>query len=729
MPKKLKGILILIFAGILLSIPSFAIASEDLSIQDLVLADLSIRNYLNNVSVSLFEGKDDRNLISINQDHHWLPASTVKTFAAMYAFKKISQHELDPSSPYQIESVNVVPTELETPDLPILTAGQYVPLDRLIKQMITQSDNTAFNVMLDILGRKNITNYIHSIGLTHSAVGSKLNLDETQEQSEFDVAGYGINTTTAEDYSKAFVLIKDRKIPGANELYSIFKSQRINNMIPLFLPKTVTVAHKPGDLDPLFHDGGIVSSGKNSYVISIFTNLGDPGIVAHISHLIYTKDLSLVGSKIRKNISELPNNYIDPLLLSQAPSNVLGAATQNSEPFPITASDLGIKASDLLTSSPKQHSLPSIPSNSPLFFAQPLLQVIQEGLNPTQSLSSSLTEANILIAQNKIEEATEILKDVEPRLSDLVKSEDMNDPQKQNDVQEISNIRFSLLGQELQKAKDLETKKELIKIIAKGATSEISKIQPVIPKAATSSNLSQKPLLGEVVNITINSVLVRSASGQIIEIPSDSIVKTRSTTESKAKDTKITDIRPGTSIALLGTSDGGKFIPSFVLTKLDRQLIAPQPVNVLKVDTKNKVMVVSENGNPVQVNISSQTIIKGSGTNVSLESIKPGDTLIIRGQKVNAVPNKEAPETEKTDQQQPNQKSGPSSSQTPQTPGSIQQSPSGKSQPQSQGSQPKIIQGTSIQVIEKKQDVKVESPKTPAVSSPKKEKHKGKKER
>ena len=714
MPHKFKGLLSIFFIGILLIFSSkLTFASDDLTISDLVLADLSIRNYLNNVSVSLFEGKNDKNVININQERHWLPASTVKTFAALYAFDQISKGHLDLNSRYKIDSVNVVPTELETPELPELKAGEIVSFNRLIRQMIIQSDNTAFNVMLDILDRKKITDYIHSIGLTHSAVGSKLNLDDRQEQSEFDVPGYGINTTTAEDYSKAFVLIKDRKVADANELYSLFKSQKINNMLPLFLPKTVTIAHKHGDLDPLFHDGGIVSSEKGSYVLSVFTNLGDPGIVAHISHLVYAKDLSLVGSKIQKTISEIPNNDIDPLILSQTTTNVLGATTQNLESFPITASDLGIKADDLLTNLPKQKTLPSIPSSSPLFFAQPILQILQEGIDPVENLNSKLSLANSLIAQNKTNEATEILKDIEPRLLEIVKSENMSEPQKQSEIETISNTRFILLGRELEKTKDFEAKKRLIKIIAKGARSEISEIQPLTPKAAA-SNLSQKPLLGEIIEVRNDAVVVKSAGGQILEIPSDVSLKTRSATETKTKNIKITDLKAGTSVALLGNSSGNKFVPSFALTKLDRQLIAPQPVTVLKVDDKNKIMVVSENGNPVQVNIQSQTIIKGSGTNVYLKSIKEGDVVIIRGQ-----PNKETPGEEGTNPQQPSSKTEPVRPPSPQNPQNIQNGPSSNNQPQIQVPQPKIIQSTSIQVIEKKEDVKTPANPPPAFSSPK----------
>src|SRR5260370_38746935 len=116
-------------------------------------------------------------------------------------------------------------------------------------------------------------------------------------------------------------------------------------MLPLLLTKNVVVAHKHGDLDPLYHDGGIVFGPKNSYVLSIFSNIGDPNLVAQLSELIYTKDFNLVGKSFRhvqKKVS-YQTPPLDPLVAEAKPlsTSVLGAKTQTILTQPITAADLG----------------------------------------------------------------------------------------------------------------------------------------------------------------------------------------------------------------------------------------------------------------------------------------------------------------------------------------------------------------------------------------------------
>jgi beta-lactamase class A len=218
----LFSLIILLFIN---PIHSFAAVPSGPSLSDAVYADLATQHYLDNVSIFYSDGKLN-NDIKVNESRHWLPASTVKTFAAMYAYKLISEHKLSLSDTFRIDEKNDVPTELVTEELPTLLEGDSVSLSRLIRQMITQSDNTAFNVLLDILGRDKITSYIQSLGLAHSNVGSKLNLDTSQTQYEYDIPGYGINTTTADDYARAFTLIKRNKIPGAHDLFMVLKDQK-----------------------------------------------------------------------------------------------------------------------------------------------------------------------------------------------------------------------------------------------------------------------------------------------------------------------------------------------------------------------------------------------------------------------------------------------------------------------------------------------------------------------
>ena len=673
--NKLFIVLICVFLSLFLMAGQvFAGDNITPSLSEAVYADLAVRGYLDNVSISLYDG-NKTDTIGINDNKHWLPASTVKLFAAMYAYKQIADSKLSLYQSIPVESKNVVPTELVTDELPTIQDGDYLTIDRLLKQMITQSDNTAFNVLLDVLGRNEINDYIHSIGLTHTSIGSKLNLDTSQEQYEFDVPGYGINTTTADDYTKAFKLIWQNKISGAKPLLAVLKQQKINYMLPLLLPKDVIVAHKHGDLDPLYHDGGIIIGPKKSYVLSIFSNVGDPNLIAHLSDLIYTRNYKLVGESIQK---ELPmkisdqNPPLDPLLAQATlPPNVLEAKTQILTQQPITAADLGITANDLsLVQTNLQSQTIIIPADSKWHFLIPAFEFLQKAyainnkqrsLIETQSLLLKIAEAKDLSTRGKIQQANANLQDLQDRLSILSKSSDTkNDVQAQINIQKISETRFQTLGNMLKTATGT-TRNELIKEIGQQAKKAIADTLPNIPLATNATNPTQKPLIGEIIDKTNTQVTVKTSGGQEITIPLTNLSITI-----KEKDlltptptisfNKIENLSPtlnptptpkpslasakiGSTIAIVGSSVGNTFTPTFILTNVPKELAAPEPVTVVKVNKNNHTMVISENGIPVQVNVNSQTIIKGKDTSVSFNSITAGDVIIVHGKPLSPVAN------------------------------------------------------------------------------------------
>ncbi|HEX8932485.1 MAG TPA: serine hydrolase [Patescibacteria group bacterium] len=675
----MKKILIagFIFILILISVAPKTWAEDTTipTLSDAVYADLALKGYLDNISVSFYDGKKSED-IKINDTRHWLPASTVKLFVAMYAYKQIADSKLDIHESISIDAKNVVPTEYVSDELPIIQEGDYLTIERLLKQMITQSDNTAYNVLLDVLDRNKINDYVHSLGLTHTSIGSKLNLDTSQEQYEFDVPGYGINTTTAEDYNQAFIMIWRNKIADAKPLFELLKQQKINYMLPLLLPKGVVVAHKHGDLDPLFHDGGIVIGPKNSYALSIFTNAGDPNLVAHISEIIYTRDFSLVGktaqSKIIKNASsEFPP--LDPLLAQgKIESHVLAANTNIISTQPITAADLGITASDLaLTQTTVNLPKIIIPADSYWHGFVNVWQALKVAniFNPKSvakgyidQMRWQIAESKDLLKRGKSTEANILLNDTQNKLAILAKAKTVqNDASIQIALQGVSEARFNILKETLNNTSG-QNRNALIRVIGQQAKNTLSQVQPNLPLATNATNPTQRPLIGEVVDKTDTQIVVKTAGGQQLTIPLDDqtlTVKTKqiapqitpttptpvesgltpstevttTITPTTPEKTSLADVAIGTSLAMVGSSTNGNvFTPIFVLTNVPKELSAPEPVEVVKVNKTNRTMVISENGVPVQVNVGDNTIIKGKDTSINFNEIKSGDVVVVHGE-------------------------------------------------------------------------------------------------
>lgn len=609
------------------------------NLSDAIYADLALKHQLSNVSIFYFDGNTDNN-IDINSKRNWIPASTIKLYVAMYAYDQIAKGKVGLQDLVKIKSQNIVPSEIDTPELPYMKLGQTVTIARLLKQMLTQSDNTAYNTLLDIFDRRDVTKYVQDLGLANSSVRSKLNVDDQQILSEYATPGFGNNVTSAGDFATAFVLIRGNRIPGAAALYAILLQQKLNNMIPAQLPKKVTVAHKTGDLAPLYHDGGIIVDANRSYILSVFTNAGSPDVVAHLSQLIYSKNYNLIGKIATKTVGEYPNQTIDPLVFdTNAVLDVLGVSTPSSFLIPeVTAADLGIKDADLTLTT----KLPLViaPVDSPWHIlvtsgykiseAAVLLPSLRSGLK-LQEMRQQLAEAEDLLARKKNDLALSTLNQVDTSLTNVVTDSSLiKNTQLQTDAKAISETRFEILHTAF--VTDTTTDKtELIKNIARQARDSVEQIEPALPKAVSATSVSQAPIVAKVVKVNNGSITIKTNAGQELNVDTNNDTNTRTSGQDDAASENLSSLQIGSTIAVVGTTNGSEITPAFVLKDLPENLAIPIPATVLKVNDDNKTIVVSQDGKPVQMDLNPDTIIKSTDTNLPLNEVHPGDTIVARG--------------------------------------------------------------------------------------------------
>lgn len=158
----------------------------------------------------------------------------------------------------------------------------------LITLMIIVSDNTATNLLIDLLGEDNINGLAKDLGLQNTLLQRKM--------MDFESAKTGKqNYTSPMDMAKALDLIYKKQILNedmCNLMMDILKKQRDRDMIPKYLPEEILIAHKTGELDNLNHDIGIVFLDDFEYSLGVFitdarSNLNAKEIIANISKIIY----------------------------------------------------------------------------------------------------------------------------------------------------------------------------------------------------------------------------------------------------------------------------------------------------------------------------------------------------------------------------------------------------------------------------------------------------------
>jgi len=168
--------------------------------------------------------------------------------------------------------------------------GERVPVNELMRLMITRSSNLATDVLMELVGAAHVTAGARSLGATRLQV-----LRGVQDLKAFD-AGMN-NTTTAHDLATLLVQIeKGGALSPASSamMRDILLAQEFNERIPAGLPPGTRVAHKTGDITAVSHDAAIVyPPERKPYVLVVLTRgVKEPKVsdtlIADISRLVWS---------------------------------------------------------------------------------------------------------------------------------------------------------------------------------------------------------------------------------------------------------------------------------------------------------------------------------------------------------------------------------------------------------------------------------------------------------
>ncbi|MBC5799957.1 MAG: serine hydrolase [Candidatus Eremiobacteraeota bacterium] len=152
--------------------------------------------------------------------------------------------------------------------------GASLTVAALARAMIDQSDNTASNVLIDLLGFDRIAATIHGADLKH-----------TQLKRHFmdvnAVVGHSENLTTPRDIGSLLYQIERGSHEGVHTVASsascrkmidILLRQEDRDKIARGLPKGVPLANKTGEIDGVRNDVGIIDPfGESPYVLAVLT--------------------------------------------------------------------------------------------------------------------------------------------------------------------------------------------------------------------------------------------------------------------------------------------------------------------------------------------------------------------------------------------------------------------------------------------------------------------------
>lgn len=172
--------------------------------------------------------------------------------------------------------------------LSMLREGLELTLEDLAHLMITVSDNTASNMLIERLGVDSINRRLESLGLVKTRLGRKF--------YDFDARDRGLeNWIAADEMADLLTAIQRRQVvsgPACDKMLDIMRKQQFSDRIPRLLPPDTPVAHKTGTITGVCHDAGIIYSPAGPLVLVVFTHgAGHPAVaeggIRHIARAVY----------------------------------------------------------------------------------------------------------------------------------------------------------------------------------------------------------------------------------------------------------------------------------------------------------------------------------------------------------------------------------------------------------------------------------------------------------
>lgn len=223
------------------------------------------------------------NYLDISGDKVFPAASTIKFPILIALFEKIDAGKV------KLNDTLVMRRDLVASgsgDLQYKSVGTKLTVLQTINKMISISDNTATNMIIDRLGGKAILNQqFRSWGLKNTVIHHLL--------GDFK----GTNTTSPADLVKLSALIQYHKLisdASRSQALDILSHCHNKKLLAAGLGSGALIAHKTGDIGFVIGDAGIIEmpNGKR-YLAGIFVrrpynDIRGRDFVRQVSHLVYT---------------------------------------------------------------------------------------------------------------------------------------------------------------------------------------------------------------------------------------------------------------------------------------------------------------------------------------------------------------------------------------------------------------------------------------------------------
>ena len=200
----------------------------------------------------------------LHEDEVFAQASSIKITVLANLYLQAQQGKLKLTDLYTVQASDLVP---DSDIMNGLTPGvTRLTLRDLATMMVAVSDNAATNVLIDRVGMQNVNAMLDSLGLAHTRLRRKMmDLEAAKQGRE--------NISTPREMMMLLGAIYHGKVLNKESTGDFFKMLSTNksSFLPRDLPPDLKVANKPGELEAIRNDSGVVFVEGRPYVICVMT--------------------------------------------------------------------------------------------------------------------------------------------------------------------------------------------------------------------------------------------------------------------------------------------------------------------------------------------------------------------------------------------------------------------------------------------------------------------------
>jgi beta-lactamase class A len=191
-------------------------------------------------------------------------ASSIKTALLAELYHQVQSGKLKLSDPYTVQASDLVP---DSDIMGGLTPGvTRLTLRDLATMVVAVSDNSATNVLIDKVGMDSVNALMDSLGLPHTRLRRKMmDLKAASEGRE--------NISTPNEMATLLDQLYRGKVLSQELTADFFKilSTHKSSFLARDLPDDLKIANKPGELEGVRNDSGVVFVQNRPYVLCVMT--------------------------------------------------------------------------------------------------------------------------------------------------------------------------------------------------------------------------------------------------------------------------------------------------------------------------------------------------------------------------------------------------------------------------------------------------------------------------